>query len=438
MSSIATPRRTDPGFARVISLGKLSTAYAALLFTVLIVTFRPFQPGGSDGASEGGDIVNQLGFSSLGALAVVGILCLADPRKVSMLFGAAWILLLALLMFGVMNADVPAAAFRAAFFTLMAMVTVLAVLVIPRDADAFSTVLAVAGLTVIGISYFGLVAIPGEAIHSAASQEPQHAGLWRGLFPHKNVAGPVMACFSFAGFYLLRRGWRWTGLVMLVSAMIFMANTGSKTTAGLIPLAIGIVILPGLIGMRQLTVVLFALALTGTALVTLGIVFIEPVGDLVLSFFPDLTYTGRTTLWAFGGEMIAKRPWTGYGFDSFWGSPLLLNTPKHFDSEWDFSNIVHGHDGYLDIALALGLPALVVAVFALLVQPARDYLRVPRLKENIYLADLFMMIVLFTALNAFLESFFFRRADPVWMFMVLGIFGLRLVARMQVPSSSPR
>lgn len=438
MNSIASPRRTKVGVAGTVSLARLSTAYAALLLTVLIVTFRPFQPAGGEGAADGGDIVNQLGFSSLGGLAVIGVLCLADPRKVSLLFGISWVLLLSLLVLGVVNAAEPPAAFRAAFFTLMAMATMLAVLVIPRDADAFSTVLAVAGLTVIGVSYFGLVAMPGTAIHTSASAEPQHVGLWRGLFPHKNVAGPVMACFSFAGFYLMRRGWRWTGIVMFLAAMIFMANTGSKTTAGLVPLAIGIVILPGLIGMRQLTAVLFAVAVVGTGVATLGMVFIDPIGDLILSYIPDLTYTGRTTLWEYAGEMIAKRPWTGYGFDSFWGSKMLLATDKPFDSAWDIRTIVHGHDGYLDIALTLGLPAVVVAVFALLIAPARDFLRVPLLKENIYLADLFMMIVMFTALNAFLESFFFRRADPVWLFMVLGAFGLRLVARMPMPTSAPR
>jgi O-antigen ligase len=47
------------------------------------------------------------------------------------------------------------------------------------------------------------------------------------------------------------------------------------------------------------------------------------------------------------------------------------------------------------------------------------------LKENIYLGDFFMMVVLFAALNAFLESFFFRRADPVWLFFLFGLFGLR-------------
>ena len=39
-----------------------------------------------------------------------------------------------------------------------------------------------------------------------------------------------------------------------------------------------------------------------------------------------------------------------------------------------------------------------------------------------------MMVVLFAALNGFLESFFFRRADPVWLFFVLSVLGLRQVS----------
>jgi O-antigen ligase len=44
------------------------------------------------------------------------------------------------------------------------------------------------------------------------------------------------------------------------------------------------------------------------------------------------------------------------------------------------------------------------------------------------------MIIQFTTLNAFLESFFLRRADPVWMLLVVGLFGIRLVARFPVPA----
>jgi O-antigen ligase len=50
---------------------------------------------------------------------------------------------------------------------------------------------------------------------------------------------------------------------------------------------------------------------------------------------------------------------------------------------------------------------------------------------------MFMMMLLFTALNAFLESFFFRRADPVWLFFVMATLGLRLVARYPVATRIP-
>jgi O-antigen ligase len=317
-------------------------------------------------------------------------------------------------------------------FTLFGIMTVAAVLTLPRDADSFSAVLAFAGLVIVGLCYFGLVAFPAEAIHSSNSLEPQHAGFWRGAFSHKNIAGPVMACLSFAGLYLWRRGWSVLGALLFVAAMAFMINTGSKTTAGLVPLSILLVMLPGLIGVRMLTPWLFALAIIGTALGTLGIVFIDPLKHLAADLLPDMTYTGRTSLWEFSGEMIAKRPWTGYGYESFWGTMFLMTMDQPFDRAWDIRGIVHGHNGYLDIAVIMGLPALAAAVVAFLIVPLTDYARTSNRLENVLLADLFMMMLLFTALNAFLETFFFRRADPVWLFFVMAALGLRLVARFPV------
>jgi len=275
------------------------------------------------------------------------------------------------------------------------------------------------------------------AKHTAASAEPQHAGLWRGVFSHKNVAGPVMACLSFVGLYVARRGWLWRGGLLFAAAMVFTLQTGSKTTVGLVPAAIIVVALPGIIGLRFLTSIIFVSALVGMAIGTLGIVFIEPVRHLVLGHFPDLTYTGRTTLWEFAGEMIAHRRFLGYGYESFWGTPLLWSQYQPFDRAWDIRSIVHGHNGYLDIVLTMGFPALVACVLAFLVVPLVDYVRTPWLKENILLSDLFLMILLFTGLNAFLESFFLRRADPVWLFLVMGALGLRLAARLPMrPSPS--
>ncbi|RUV77627.1 O-antigen ligase [Mesorhizobium sp.] len=429
MSNTGSLRRTERApLSAAFTRDGVATAIAALLFTVILVSFRPFQPAGAEMTGDGGDIVNQLGFGSLGAISIFSLLAFADPRVVRSLLSPSWLLMLGFFVLSVVMATDPPSAMRAASFTLIGILTMATILALPRDAEAFSKVIIFTIVVVIGLSYIGLIVFPHEALHTTDSLEPEHAGLWRGVFTHKNIAGPVMACFSFAGLYLYRRGQRLWGASIFCAAMIFMLHTGSKTTAGLVPFSILIVVLPSLIGMRLGTPILFVLAIIAAAIGTLGIVFLPPVKHLAALYFPDLTYTGRTTLWEFAGEMLAKRPWTGYGFESFWGTPLLLNQDQPFDRAWDIRTIVHGHNGYLDIAVLMGIPALGVAAYTFLIAPLRDYLRIPLRKENIYLGDFFMMVVLFAALNAFLESFFFHRADPVWLFFVFGMFGLRQVS----------
>jgi O-antigen ligase len=415
----------------------VATALAAIILTILIVSFRPFQPAGGEIEGSGGDIVNQIGFSALGAASIFALFALADRRRLVALISPWWLLSIGFIVLSALNATLPAEAMRSAMFTLIAILAVVAVLALPRDADAFCVTLLVCGFVAVGLSYWGVMFLPDVAIHSANSDEPQHAGLWRGLFSHKNIAGPIMANFSFAGLYIFRRGWRWTGGFLFAAAIVFMANTGSKTTAGLVPAAICFVVLPGVFGVRFLTPVFFLLALAVNALATLGIVFIDPIKHLAAELVPGLTYSGRTPVWEFTGEMIAKRPWTGYGLDSFWGTPFLHDQSQPFDRSWDIRNIVNGHDGYLDIAVIMGIPALCAAFVTLILAPARDYLRAPMLKENVYLADFFMTVLLFTALNAFMESFFFSRANPVWMCYALAALGLRMVARVPIPSSRP-
>lgn len=415
-----------------MATGQPSTVIATLLLTILTISFRPFQPVGPELSASGGDIVNQLGFSAVGTMALGSLLMLTDRRVLLALLSLWWLLLFGFLGLSIFDTPVPSDTMRSVAFSLIGITTVAAVLALPRDADAFSRVLVFVGFFVLGLCYFGLVAMPSVAIHQAGEMEAQHAGLWRGLFTHKNIAGPIMANLSFAGIYLWRRGWRRAGGLMFVLAMIFVFNTGSKTAAATVALAAFLIAFPGLFGTRLLVPVLVVLALCGMAIATLGIVFIEPVKQMASVLAPGLDYTGRTTLWEFTGEMIAQRPWTGYGFENFWLTDTVSETDHPFDRAWDVRGAVHSHNGYLDLAIAMGLPALGVAIIAFVVVPLRDYLRVPLYRENVLLADFFMMIVAFTLFNAFLESFFFRRTDPVWMFFAMAVLGLRLVARFRV------
>jgi O-antigen ligase len=432
MSNIGSLKKTEPApLSAAFTREGVSTAIAALLLTVVLVSFRPFYPDGT--GVDGSDIVNQIGFGALGGLSIFSLATLAEPRVVRSLLSPAWLMVLIFFVLSILMATDPFAALRAASFTLIGMLAMATVLALPRDAEAFSTVLVFAAVGVIGLSYFGLFAFPNAALHTANSSEPDQAGLWRGVFTHKNIAAPVMACFAFAGLYLYRRGRRFSGIVIFCAAAFFIAHTGSKTTFVLTPFSILIVMAPGIAGMRLGTPILFAVAIIATAVATLGIVFLPPMAHLAALYFPDVTYTGRTTIWRFAGDMLAQRPWTGYGYESFWGTPLLLGQDQPFDRAWDVRNIVHGHNGYLDIAVLMGIPALCVAVYTFVFAPMRDYMRIPLRKENVWLGDFFMMVVLFTALNAFLETFFFHRADPVWMLLILATFGLRQVSLRPIP-----
>ncbi|MCC5780636.1 O-antigen ligase family protein [Nitratireductor sp. B36] len=439
MNSVAEQRwHGSSSLARMVATGQPSTVIAAVLLTVLMVSFRPFQPSGAQLAGDGGDIVNQLGFGALGGIAVMSLLMLVDRRVLVSLLSPWWLLLLGFVGLATLNTPAPSDTIRTVAFSIIGIVTVAAVLTLPRDADAFSSVLACAGFVILGLSYFGVIALRDVAVHQAYDLEAQHAGLWRGVFTHKNIAGPVMAGLAFAGLYLWRRGWRWSGGLMALLAMIFVFHTGSKTTTATVPLAGMLIALPGIFGLRFLVPLLVVTAVSALAVATLGIVFIGPVRELAATLAPDLTYTGRTPVWDFAGDMIAQRPIFGYGFDNFWLTELVFTSDQPFDRPWDIRGIVHGHNGYIDIALGMGLPALAVAVCAFLLVPLRDYMRTPHYRENIFLADFFMMVVTFSMFNAFLESFFFRRTDPVWMFLVLGVLGMRLVARFKVPTRSAR
>jgi O-antigen ligase len=66
----------------------------------------------------------------------------------------------------------------------------------------------------------------------------------------------------------------------------------------------------------------------------------------------------------------------------------------------------------------------------LVVHPIRDYVAISNSGNAGKLAHLFITLWLFTALGASLESFFFRRADPVWFCMLIAVVGLRLTAHM--------
>ncbi len=230
------------------------------------------------------------------------------------------------------------------------------------------------------------------------------------------------------GIFTWREGYRLLGFLVVALALIFLLNAGSKASGTLLPVAM----LYAAFVTRLKTPLLRFI----TTLVPLAILFTITVGSAVLpqingvlqTIAPGTTFTGRLDLWQYTVERIADHPLAGYGFENFWGTAIVMDADQPIELSWDVREIVHGHNSYLDAAISFGLPGLMVIMFVLIIQPAMDFATANLQGPSSRLADLFLTIWIFTSLNACLESFFFRRADPVWFCMLLAVIGLRLLA----------
>ena len=433
MSSIAAPNKTEPSLERQ-TVDAVRTMLGAAVFVVLLVSFTPFVQQSASTAATAGNVVNQLGYGGLGVLVLFGHLIFTDRKVALSLLRPTWLLMGAYLVFSVTQSQWPDAAFRAVLFSVFAIIAATGVVCLPTTAKSFRFVLATGALAVLGLSYFGVIAMPGLAIHDGSGDEAQHAGLWRGVYSHKNVAGPVMAALFFAGLYLLRSGERWTGWLIAILAGIFVFKTGSKTSAGLVPMVAGLVIGARIFGGRLLPVAILSVVLAVMGLMTIGAALSLQLDAILQTILPGTTFTGRMDLWRFALDTMAPQQWTGWGFESFWLTDNVFRAEMPFELSWDPRGIVNSHSGYLDIAIAMGWPALILASVVLVVLPFSDYRRCRPGIENERLADFFLMVLAFMLLNSFLESYLFKRADPAWMLAWISIVGLRLLSKFRIAS----
>ena len=92
----------------------------------------------------------------------------------------------------------------------------------------------------------------------------------------------------------------------------------------------------------------------------------------------------------------------------------------------------HSHNGYLDTALAMGLPGLALLIAVLVIAPLRNFHAADRGGNNGPLTMALLRIWLFGLYLSSMESFFLDRADPLWFTFLLAVFGLHYLARFRL------
>jgi O-antigen ligase len=305
-------------------------------------------------------------------------------------------------------------------------------LLLPDSHAELDLWLTAAALIFLALCYLGIVLAPSLAMHTTRDTfEPHLAGDWRGPFGHKNVAAPVMAMLVFVGLYLTSRQAYISGVGITLFSAVFLILTGGKSAMALC--AFSLVLSVAIFAVKNLLLRagLCFLPLLCLNLLTVGSVFSETLAELVKLLPLDTTFTGRTDIWEFAISSLGLHPFLGYGFAAFWGTESIENLIQNDQIEWA-ATASHSHNGYLDSALTMGYPGLVLIIVIFVVAPLRNFSVATRFGNDQPLAKLFLRIWLFGIYLSSLESFLLDRADPIWFTFLVGVFGLHYLARFRL------
>jgi O-antigen ligase len=409
-----------------------------VLFALVWITVEPFTDLSDPSllnASDSGNILNQLAFSILG-VAIVGYAWFTSPDMFQMFARRIYLLAFGWLALSVLWSHDPVLSARRLMFTFIVIALAALPLALPRSIKEFATLLGGLALFVLVLCYAGIMIAPDLTIHNEFDTlEPRLAGNWRGLWAHKNVAGPMMVIFVFIGLFVAKVRNVPFGLSIVIPAAVFLIFTAAKTSTALLLFILMVSAICAWTTSRWLRAVVALSLLVLLNGATIGSIFLEPVKAIVDVILPDASFTGRNEIWQFAVEHVIDRPMRGYGYAAFWRTePVMFGSALADDPQTtNTANLAfHAHNAYLDLALQAGIPGLILICLWVLGTPLADYANIARTPENLLLGQLFLQIWLFGVYFSCLESALLDRANPIWFMMLVAMFGLRILTRYRI------
>lgn len=407
---------------------------ATFIGTLLLawVSLRPFVDlSGAQlkDVSTGNEALTYAAFGCLALLTVAlamrdnmrGLATLQSPGFI--LFGG-WVLVTVLLSLD------PSTSIRRLALTACVIAVASTLLLLPKSQAELRRWFSIAALALLAICYLGILLAPTLSIHLVTDvQEPQLAGNWRGSFGHKNEAAAMMAMLLFLGVYIVRCGGWISGAAIVCFALLFLLYSAGKSSLTLYLAVLLLTWLTAVVRSFWLRTVMLLAPLLLLNMLSVGTVMNEGLAEMAKMLPLDTTFTGRTDIWTFAFQSLQQRLSTGYGFAAFWGSSSIRDLPE--GKEWaEYAS--HSHNGYLDSALAMGLPGLLLLIGVLVIGPLKNFHAADRGGNNGPLATMLLQIWLFGLYLSSMESFFLDRAHPMWFTFLLAVFGLHYLARFRV------
>jgi O-antigen ligase len=203
---------------------------------------------------------------------------------------------------------------------------------------------------------------------------------------------------------------------------MFLWFAGGKTAAYL---TIPIYFLSEFVTRSRNTIAIWAAVLVPLALanfVTIGSVSSDTAKYFASKIVGDASFTGRTEIWQVLLFYTSLKPITGAGFQSFW--QLNTDSPAlRYGGTW-LNTAFYGHQGYLDLAAAIGIPGIILALGFVIWRPLRDICAYRGDRSNPIFA-VYVTMWLMPLYLAITESNLFDKSDPSWVMMLIGIACLR-------------
>jgi O-antigen ligase len=194
-----------------------------------------------------------------------------------------------------------------------------------------------------------------DPVHAFST--PGYDFAFRGPLPHKNQVARLMALAVAALLIGLgeRDRPRRFGIGLALVAVGFLGISNSVGGVLAAAMLCSVVFLHRYVASSGLWVVVLPplLLLVGSIAAASGL-----LNSLLEALGKDPTLSSRTEIWSQSLALVAERPWLGHSVASFWQESIVAN-----GGVW-FSN---AHNGYLQLAIDLGLVGLGVFVVQLAV-----------------------------------------------------------------------
>lgn len=246
--------------------------------------------------------------------------------------------------------------------------------------------------------------------------DPMLVGNWKGIFQHKNHAGPaqLMSILLFIYAYIRSKNPLWW--LAVAGSLLFMGFTRSKTTLLLLMPSLVAGSLFYLSSASRLRRLMLGLSLTGLILGLVGTQSLWIPKLLKILEDPE-AFTGRAMIWL---TMVLALPdyWLlGMGYGSVWQvgeSNILVNYAPLY-ADWVVT-IAHGHNGYLDVFLSLGVVGFALVAW-LFLSPLIRYFK--GTGNNAPFQGLLFGYLTFFALGNLTETRILASDSPYWSFFLI-------------------